>query len=145
MQWLSLPRTVRIDSVANSHLGSPISPEFLYTSKYKPELCTYHLATTMSSYFFQFGLRRLYNKRQVHNYQKYLTQVKNKTQNNLYHLVFSRNILRKTGMGLHFSVLLLISLKFTRTFLISFLLPSWRALRSYQPHMQESDPIWGDD
>ena len=32
-----------------------------------------------------------------------------------------------------------------RHFLISFLLPSWRAVRSYRPHLEERDPIWGDD
>ena len=33
----------------------------------------------------------------------------------------------------------------SRPLLISFLLPSWRALRSYWPHLEERDPIWGDD
>ena len=32
-----------------------------------------------------------------------------------------------------------------RSFLNSFLLPSWRAVRSYRPHLEERDPIWGDD
>ena len=27
----------------------------------------------------------------------------------------------------------------------SLLLPSWRAVRSYRPHLEERDPIWGDD
>ena len=30
-------------------------------------------------------------------------------------------------------------------FLISFLLPSWRAVQSYRPHLEERDPILGDD
>ena len=30
-------------------------------------------------------------------------------------------------------------------FLLPFLLPSWRAVRSYRPHLEERDPIWGDD
>ena len=30
-------------------------------------------------------------------------------------------------------------------FLLSFLLLSWRALRSYRPHLETKDPIWGDD
>ena len=30
-------------------------------------------------------------------------------------------------------------------FLLSFLLPSWRAVRSYRPHLELWDPIWGDD
>ena len=30
-------------------------------------------------------------------------------------------------------------------FVLSFLLPSWRAVRSYQPYLEERDPIWGDD
>ena len=30
-------------------------------------------------------------------------------------------------------------------FLNSFLLTSWRAVRSYRPHLEETDPIWGDD
>ena len=30
-------------------------------------------------------------------------------------------------------------------FLPSFLLPSWRAVRSYRPHLEERDPIRGDD
>ena len=30
-------------------------------------------------------------------------------------------------------------------FLISFLLPSWRAVRSLRPHLEERDSIWGDD
>ena len=29
-----------------------------------------------------------------------------------------------------------------RPFLISFLLSSWRAVRSYRPHLEERDPIW---
>ena len=29
-------------------------------------------------------------------------------------------------------------------FLNSFLLPLWRAVRSYGPHLEERDPIWGD-
>ena len=33
----------------------------------------------------------------------------------------------------------------TRHFCISFLLPSWRAVRSYRPHLEDKDPIWGDD
>ena len=32
-----------------------------------------------------------------------------------------------------------------RPFLISFLLPSWRAVRSYRPHLEKRDPIWGDE
>jgi hypothetical protein len=32
-----------------------------------------------------------------------------------------------------------------RPFLNSFLLPSWRAVRTYRPHLEERDPIWGDD
>ena len=32
-----------------------------------------------------------------------------------------------------------------RPFLNSFLIPSWRALRTYRPHLEERDPIWGDD
>ena len=32
-----------------------------------------------------------------------------------------------------------------RPLLISFLFPSWRAVRSYRPHLEERDPIWGDD
>ena len=32
-----------------------------------------------------------------------------------------------------------------RPFLISFLLPSWPAIQSYRPHLEERDPIWGDD
>ena len=32
-----------------------------------------------------------------------------------------------------------------RAFLNSFLRPSWRAVRSYRPHLEERDPIWGDD
>ena len=31
------------------------------------------------------------------------------------------------------------------TFLLSFLLSSWRAVRSYQPHLEGRDAIWGDD
>ena len=30
-------------------------------------------------------------------------------------------------------------------FLLSFLLPSWRAVRSNRSHLEEWDPIWGDD
>ena len=30
-----------------------------------------------------------------------------------------------------------------RPFLNSFLLPSWRAVRSYRPHLEERDSIWG--
>ena len=30
-------------------------------------------------------------------------------------------------------------------FLLSFLLTSWRAVRSYRPHLEERDLIWGDD
>ena len=30
-------------------------------------------------------------------------------------------------------------------FLDSFFLPSWRAVRSYRPHLEERDLIWGDD
>ena len=30
-------------------------------------------------------------------------------------------------------------------FLHSFLLLSWRAVRSYRPHLDERDPIWGND
>ena len=30
-------------------------------------------------------------------------------------------------------------------FSISFLLPSWRAVQSYRPHLEERDPIWGND
>ena len=38
------------------------------------------------------------------------------------------------------------SLKYPlRSFLNSFLIPSWRAVRSYRPHLEEMDPIWGDD
>ena len=33
----------------------------------------------------------------------------------------------------------------SRPFRISFLFPSWRAVRSYQPHLEDRDPIWGDD
>ena len=32
-----------------------------------------------------------------------------------------------------------------RPFLISFILPSWRAVRSYQHHFEERGPIWGND
>ena len=32
-----------------------------------------------------------------------------------------------------------------RPFLNPFLLPSWRAVRSYWPHLEERDLIWGDD
>ena len=32
-----------------------------------------------------------------------------------------------------------------RPFLISFLFPSWRAVRSYRPHLEERDPVWGND
>ena len=31
---------------------------------------------------------------------------------------------------------------FVCTFLISFLLPSWRAVQFYRPHLEERDPIW---
>ena len=30
-------------------------------------------------------------------------------------------------------------------FLFSFLLPSWRDARSCRPHLEERDPIWGDE
>ena len=30
-------------------------------------------------------------------------------------------------------------------FLISSLLPFWRVVRSYRPHLEERDSIWGDD
>ena len=30
-------------------------------------------------------------------------------------------------------------------FLLSFLLPSRRVVRCYRPHLEEKDPIWGDD
>ena len=33
----------------------------------------------------------------------------------------------------------------SRSFLLPFLLPSWRAMRSYRPHLQVRDPIWWDD
>ena len=29
--------------------------------------------------------------------------------------------------------------------LLSFLLPSWRTVRYYRPHLEERDPIWDDD
>ena len=32
-----------------------------------------------------------------------------------------------------------------RPFLISFLLHSWQAIRSYRPNLEIRDPIWGDD
>ena len=32
-----------------------------------------------------------------------------------------------------------------RPFLNPFLLPSWRAVRSYKPRLEERDPTWGDD
>ena len=33
----------------------------------------------------------------------------------------------------------------TRPFLFSFLLPSWRAVKSYWRNLEGRDPIWGDD
>ena len=37
---------------------------------------------------------------------------------------------------------LIVTMKST---LISFPLPSWRAVRSYRPHLEEGEPIWGND
>ena len=34
---------------------------------------------------------------------------------------------------------------FPHPFLLSFILPSWRVVRSYQPHLEERDPIWCED
>ena len=31
------------------------------------------------------------------------------------------------------------------SFFLSLLLPFWRAVRSYRPHLEGRDPIWGDD
>ena len=50
---------------------------------------------------------------------------------------FKRRVWRWIGINAEKSL--------SRPFLISILLPFWRAVRSYRPHLEERDPIWGDD